>query len=155
MTRARSRTGELSVVARNICPLFLTGHRGAGHAEVLLHKCKILGCEVIGLQKTRRPEPIEFSAAGYRVFCSGEDGSSGWAGQHGVGLAIKEPNVHQATWTQELTNECLMSTAFNLAGQSNAITFVVAYGPIYIVSNTRKQKDALKVDLNILFFYIC
>ena len=41
-----------------------------------------------------------------------------------------------------------MSMTFNLAGKSNAITFVVAYGPTETVSNTREQKDAFWVDLD-------
>ena len=97
MTRARSRTGELNVATWNVRSLSLTGRRGAGHAEVLLHKCKVLGCDVIGLQETRRPGRTEFATAGYRVFCSGVDGSSGRAGQHGVGLAVKESIIHEAT----------------------------------------------------------
>ena len=71
------------------------------------------------------------------MFCSGVDGSSGRAGQHGVGLAVKESIIRKATWTQELANERLMSMTFNLAGKSNAITFVVAHGPRYTVSITR------------------
>ena len=70
-----------------------------GHAEVLLQKCKVLGCDVIGLQETRRPGRTEFAAASFRMFCSGEDGSSGRAGRHGVGLAVKEFIVREATWT--------------------------------------------------------
>ena len=108
----------------------------------------MLGCDVIGLQETRRSERTEFAAVGYRVFCSGEDGSSGRAEQHGVGLAVKESIVREATWTQELTNERLMPMTFNLAGKSNAITFAVAYGPTYNVSNTREQKDAFRADLD-------
>ena len=65
------------------------GHRGAGHAEVLLKKRKVLGLDVIGLLEMPRPGRIEFAAAGFRVFCNGEDGGSGRAGQHGVGLAAK------------------------------------------------------------------
>ena len=90
VARARSRTGELNVATWNVRSLSFTGHRGAGHAEVLLQKCKVLGYDVIELQETRRPGRIEFAAAGYRVFCSGVNGSSGRAGQHGVGLAAKE-----------------------------------------------------------------
>ena len=146
VTRARSRTGELNVATWNVRSLSLTGRRGAGHAEVLLHKCKVLGCDVIGLQETRRPARTEFAAAGYRVFCSGVDGS-GRAGHHGVGLAVKESIIHEATWTQELTDERLMSTTFNLTGKSNAVTFVVAYGPTDIVSNTREQKDVFWANL--------
>ena len=37
--------------------------------------------------------------------------------------------------------------AFNLTGKSNAVTFVVAYGPTDIVSNTREQKDVFWADL--------
>ena len=84
MARARSRTGELNVATWDIRSLSLTGRRGAGHAEVFLQKCKVLGCDVIRLQETRRPGRTEFTTANYRVFCSGVDGSSGRAGQHGV-----------------------------------------------------------------------
>ena len=81
------------------------------------------------------------------MFCSGVDGNSGRAGQHGVERAVKESIIHGATWTQELTNECLMSMTFNLTGKSNAVTFVVAYGPTDIVSNTREHKDVFWANL--------
>ena len=102
---------------------------------------------MIGLQETRRPGRTEFTAAGYRVFSSEVDGSSGRARQHKVGLAVEEFIVHKAIWTQELTNEHLMSMTFNLAGESNAITFVVAYGLTDNVSNTREQSDVFWADL--------
>ena len=81
------------------------------------------------------------------MFCSGVDGSTGRAGQHGVGLAVKESIIREAMWTQELTNERLMSMTFNLTGKSNAFTFIVAYGPIDTVSNTREQKAVFWADL--------
>ena len=40
-----------------------------------------------------------------------------------------------------------MSITFNLAGKSNAITFVVAYGPTDTVSDMREQKDVFWADL--------
>ena len=147
MARARSRTGELNIATWNVRSLSLTGRRGAGHAEVLLQKCKELGCDVIGLQETRRPGRTEFATAGYRVFCSGVDGSTGRVGQHGVGLAVREFIIREATWTQELTNERLMSMTFKLTGKSNAVTFIVAYGPTDTVSNTREQKAVFWADL--------
>ena len=88
------------------CPL--RGLR-AGYAKVLSQKCKVLGCDVIGLQETRRSGRTEFAAAGYNVLSSGEDGSSGRVGQHWVGLAVKGSVARKATWTQELMNERLMS----------------------------------------------
>ena len=114
---------------------------------LFLQKYKVLGCDIIGLQETRRPGRTEFAAAGYRVFCSGVDGNSSRAGQHGVGLAVKEFIIHEATWIQELANERLMSMTFNLTGKSNAVTFVVAYGPTDTVSNTREHKDVFWADL--------
>ena len=107
----------------------------------------MLGYDVIELQEPRRSGRTEFAAAGYRVFCSGVDGSCGRAGQHGVGLAVKESIIREATWIQELTNARLMSMAFNLTGKFNAVTFVVAYGPTDTVSNTREQKDKFWADL--------
>ena len=50
VARARSRTGELNVATWNVRSLSLTGRRGAGHAEELLQKCKVLDCDVIGQQ---------------------------------------------------------------------------------------------------------
>ena len=43
------------------------------------------------------------------MLCSGEDGSSGRAGQHGAGPAAKGSVIREATWTQELMNERLVS----------------------------------------------
>ena len=65
-----------------------------------------------------------------------------------MGLAIKESIVREATWSQELMKELLMSMTFNLADTSNAITFFVAYSPTHTVSNTREQKDAVWEDLD-------
>ena len=64
-----------------------------------------------------------------------------------MGLAFKESIIRGATWTQELTNERLMSMTFNLTDKSNSITFVVLYGPTDTVSNTRQQKYVFWADL--------
>ena len=64
-----------------------------------------------------------------------------------MGLAVTESIIRKATWTQELTNERLMSMTFNLTGKSNAVTFIVAYGPADTVFNTRKQKAVVWADL--------
>ena len=53
VARARSRTGELNVVTWNVRSLSLTGRRGTDNAEVLLQKCKVLGCDVIGRRENR------------------------------------------------------------------------------------------------------
>ena len=114
----------------------ITGRRGAGHAEALLQKYKVLGFDPIGLQQTRRPGRTAFAAADYRMFCSGEDGRSGRIGQHEVGRAVKKSIICEATWIQELTHERQIS--INLASKSNAITFVVAYGATDILRPRRR-----------------
>ena len=68
MTRARPRTGELNVATMSVCRVFFTGRHGAGHALVLLQKCKVLVCDVVGLQETQRLRRAELTVAGYRVF---------------------------------------------------------------------------------------
>ena len=64
-----------------------------------------------------------------------------------LNIAVKECTIREATWTQELTNERLMSMTFNLTGKSNAVTFIVAYGPTDTVFNTREQKAVFWADL--------
>ena len=65
-----------------------------------------------------------------------------------MGLAIKESIVREATWSQELMKELLMSMTFTLAETSNAFTFFVAYSPTDTMSNTREQKNAVWEDLD-------
>ena len=81
MTRARSRTGELNVATWNIRSLSLTGRRGFEHAEVLLQECKVLDCDMIGLQKTLRPGWTELAAVDYHMLCSGEKSFNDWMGR--------------------------------------------------------------------------
>ena len=70
--------------------LAVNGRNGYGHAECVLAKARNLGCDFVVLQKTRRAERTEFSAAGRGVFCSGQEGTESRQGLYGVGLAVKE-----------------------------------------------------------------
>ena len=68
-------------------------------------------------------------------------GLSAWGWASGQGIL--------SSATQELTNERLMSINFIVAGKSNTTTsLAVAYVSTDIVSNTREQKDAFRVDLD-------
>ena len=64
---------------------------GVGRALDVLSVYDRLGCDVIGLQETRRSGHSAFTQAGYLVYCSGEcgDENSGKKGQGGVGLAVR------------------------------------------------------------------
>ena len=67
------------------------GKHGVGRALDVLSVYDRLGCDVIGLQKTRRSGHSAFSQSGYLVYCSGEcgDENCGKKGQGGVGLAMR------------------------------------------------------------------
>ena len=73
--RARQKAALVTVATynNNMRTLAVKGRNGYGHAECVLAKARQLGCDSVGLQETRRPRKTEFSAAGCRVFCSGQE----------------------------------------------------------------------------------
>ena len=56
---------------------------------------------------------------------------------------VKKPITLRAAGTQELTNERLISMAFNLTSKSNAITLGVAYDPTDTESNTQGSEGCV------------
>ena len=62
--KARSRAGGLVVGTFIVLALAFNGKNGIGHSEVILKVCQELGCDVIGLQETRRDGQSTFTAAG-------------------------------------------------------------------------------------------
>ena len=88
IARARSRLGELTFGTFNVRTAAVNGVNGIGHIDTLLKPCAAKGCDVIGLQETKRDGTSKIVASGYRVFFSGDcNGVKGRSGQHGVGLA--------------------------------------------------------------------
>ena len=65
---------------------------GVGRAAEVLDVYQEMGCDIIGLQETRRSGQSALIQAGYVVYCSGESGGDGEGkkGQGGVGLAVRE-----------------------------------------------------------------
>ena len=106
------------------------GTRGVGRALDILSVDDRLGCDVIGLQETRRSGHPAFSQAGYLVYCSGECGgeNGGKKGQGRVGLAVRY-SVTRAARPPELINDRLLKVTLELRGRAKAVTFVVAYAP--------------------------
>ena len=80
--RAKSRLEELTFGMFNVCTAAVDGVNGIGHIDTLLRTCAAKGCDVIGLQETKRDGTSENSASGYRAFFSGDctmvKGSTGW-----------------------------------------------------------------------------
>ena len=135
---ARARQKEaLGVVATyNVRTLAVKGRYGYGHAECVLAKVRQLSCDFVGVQETKRAGKTEFSTAGYRVFCSGQE-ADGRQGLHGVGLAIRETICRKSVYTQRLIDERLMSMRFELTSESVTINLVVAYAPTEANPNTQ------------------
>ena len=65
--KPRSRAGEVVVGTFNVRTLAFNGKNGIGHSEVTMKVCHELGCDVIGLQETRRDRQSTFTAAGHTV----------------------------------------------------------------------------------------
>ena len=89
-----------------------------------------LGCDVIGLQETRRSGHSAFSQAGYLVYYSGEcgDENGGKKGQGGVGLVVRT-SIMRAARPPDFISDCLLKGTLELRGRAEAITFFVAYVP--------------------------
>ena len=74
-----------------------------------------LGCDVIGLQETRRSGHSTFSQAGYLVYCSGECGGEdgGKKGQGGVGLAVRTSITRAAPSPEYISDRLLKAIHLN------------------------------------------
>ena len=97
-----------------------------------------LGCDVIGLQETRRGGHSAFPQADYLVYwsgeCSGENG--GKKGQGRVGLAVRT-SITRAARPPEFISDRLLKATFELRGRAKAVTFFVAYAPTEAQNATR------------------
>ena len=141
--RARSRAGELVVGTYNVRTLAFKGTNGIGHAGLILKTPEDAGCDIIGLQEVGRSGQSAFTAAGYVVFCSGEDGGTHEKkGNHGVGLAVRESIVAgkgKGDVAVECINARLMKVRIQRKGKSNAVCFIVGYAPTLDKSTSEKD----------------
>ena len=108
----------------------MDGKHGVGRALDALSVYDRLGCDVIGLQDTRRSGLPAFSQAGYLVYCSGGCGgeNGGNKGQGGVGLAVRT-SITRAARPPEFISDRLLKVTLELRGRAKAVTFFVAYAP--------------------------
>ena len=72
--RARARGRAIAVATHDVRMMAVDGTHRVGRALYFLSVYDRLGCEVIGLQETRRSGHSAFSQAGFLVYCSGECG---------------------------------------------------------------------------------
>ena len=139
---ARSRLEELTFGTFNVRTAAVNGVNGIGHINTLLRTCAAKGCDVIGLQETKRDGTSNISAFGYRVFFSNDCSMvKGRKGQHGVGLAIKEEIVKKAS-EGGITIECISARLLKvrISNKSNFVILVVAHAPTEEAPEGRKAK---------------
>ena len=104
--------------------------------------CAAKGCDVIGLQETKRDGISEIVAAGYGVYFSGDcRGVKGSKGQHGVGLEVKEEIVKKAG-KDSIAIECISARLPEalISIKSTFVTFVLAYAPTENATEGEKAK---------------
>ena len=128
--RARAPGREIAVATHNVRTMAVDGTHGVGRALDVLSVYDRLGCDVIGLQETRRSGHSAFSQAGYLVYCSGECGgeNGGKKGQGGVGLAVRN-SITRAARPPAFISDRLLKVTLELRGRAKAVTFVVGYAP--------------------------
>ena len=149
--RARSRLKEFTFGTFNVRTAAVNGVNGIGHIDTLLRTCAAKGCDVIGLQETKRDRPFEMLASGYRVFFSGDCSMvKGRKGQHGVGLALEEDIVKKAG-EDGVTIECISARLLKacILIESNFVTFVVAYASTEEVPEGQKAKSIAALNYTV------
>ena len=75
--RDRARRRELAIATHNVQTMVVDGKHGVGRAAEVLDVYQEMGCDIIGLQETRRSGQSALLQAGYAVCCSGESGGDG------------------------------------------------------------------------------
>ena len=145
--RARARGREIAVATHNVRTMAVDGTHGVGRALDVLSVYDRLGCDIIGLQETRRSGQSAFSQAGYLVYCSGECGgeNDGKKGQGGVGLAVRN-SITRAARPPEFISDRLLKVTLELRGQAKAVTFVVAYAPTEPQNANNKHASWTSLD---------
>ena len=130
----------MAVAMHNVRTMAVDGTHGVGWALDVLSVYDRLGCDVIGLQETRRSGHSAFRQAGYLVYCSGECGGEdgGKKGQGGVGLAVRT-SIPRAARPPGFISDRLLKVTLELRGRAKAVTFVVAYAPAETQNTDKKH----------------
>ena len=126
----------------------MDGTHGVGRALNILSVYDRLGCDIIGLQETRRSRHSAFSQAGYLVYCSGECGgeNGGKKGQGGVGLLAVRNSITRAARPPEFISDRLLKVTLELRGRAKAVTFVLGYAPIETQNANNKHAFWTSLD---------
>ena len=123
--RARARGREITVATHNVRTMAVDGKHGVGRALDVLSVYDRLGCDVIGLQETRRSGHSAFSQAGYVVYCSGEcgDENGGKKVRGGVGLAVRT-SITRAARPPEFISDRLLKVTLDYVVEPKPLRFL-------------------------------
>ena len=129
--RGRARRRELVIATHNVWTMAVDGKHGVGRAAEVLDVYQEMGCDIIGLQETRRSDQSALLQTGYAIYCSGESGGDeeGKKGQGGVGLAVRKSISRAEPRPPEFISDSLLKVTLELCGRARAVTFVVEYAP--------------------------
>ena len=129
--RDRARRRELVIATHNVRTMAVDRKHGVGRAAEVLDVYQEMGCDIIGLQETRRSGQSALLQAGYVVYCSGESGGEGEGkkGHGGVGLAVRKSISRAEARPPEFISDRLLKVTLELCGRARAVTFVVGYAP--------------------------
>ncbi|CAB1121308.1 unnamed protein product [Ectocarpus sp. CCAP 1310/34] len=106
--KKKAREGDLSFGTFNVRTLAYSGRNPIGHnVMTVMQICSATGCDVIGLQETRRAGQGSIAHDGYVIIWSGaRAGTKDKRGVHGVGIAIKEA-MWESVGEEGRTVECI------------------------------------------------
>ena len=91
-TRAKRASKEIVVATWNTRTMVEKGSNGIGHAEILLRRARRAGCDIVGLQETRRSGNLRFRQLDTRCFKAVErvgKGRTEWGWQYATALLAR------------------------------------------------------------------
>ena len=115
--RDRARRSELVIATHNVRTMAVDGKHGVGRAAEFLDVYQEMGCDIIGLQETRRSGQSALLQAGHVVYCSGESGGDGEGKktQGGVGLAVRKSISRAEARPPEFISDRLLKVTIECA----------------------------------------
>ena len=123
---------ELAIATHNVRTMGVDVKQGVGRAAGVPDVYQEMGCDIIGLQETRRSGQSALRQAGYYVvYCSGESRGDmkGKQGQGGVGLAVRKSISRAEALPPKFISGKLLKVTLELCGRARVVTFVVGYAP--------------------------
>ena len=100
-----------------------------------------MGCDIVGLQETRRSGQSALLQVGCIVYCSGEPGGDkeGKNRQVGVGLAVCKSISRAEARSPEFISDRLLKVTLELCGRARTMTFLVGYAPTDTQSDGKRH----------------